>query len=74
MMVEFIMDNGKRMTCTAKAYINGQMVEHMRVSTFQTKKKVMESTLILMAEVTKEIGQMVYNTVKVFVCIQTVNK
>ena len=74
MMAEYIMDNGKRMTCTAKAYISGQMAEHMRASTSLTKKKVMESTHILMAEVTKVIGQMDFNTVKEFVCIQTVNK
>ena len=68
------MDNGSKMTCTAKEYTNGQMVEHMRVSTFKIRNKVMAFTHTLTEEATKEIGRMVFNTVKDYAYIQTEKK
>jgi hypothetical protein len=58
----------------AKAFINGQMEENMRVDTSKIKKKVMASIPTQMEEATKVTGPTACNTAMEHVCTQMEKK
>ena len=69
-MVEGMKDNGKKIKCMEKVYINGLMVGNMMEVIQMIKNMVMECICGLMVEGTKENGKMVYKMGKV----DTMNK
>lgn len=63
-MAEFMMVNGLKTKCKAKAPITGQMEEYMKETTIRIRNMALESIHGLMEESMKALGPKESNTVK----------